>query len=268
MFKNLKQNKKMKSLKLLILPLLGAILLITSCNDETDNMDDTSPDANATPLSAFDEFNAAAVSISFDGDNITIESNALPNHTSPYWESTNPLYIEQIVGDHTTPGFINSRSLTLTVSSSPEKATTSSATGLGAIGISVTGVPIYNGQEGPNIALDLQTSTGFDYAGGHNGPGGYHYHIESSDIDENTTLSYDDEELNGIMADGFLLYGRKCNSTAGYPTALDSSGGHTSATQHSEGETFYHYHIINEYTFASAILLFGNDLQGTPNTIL
>ena len=42
MFKNLKQNKKMKSLKILILPLLGAILLITSCKDETGNIDDNS----------------------------------------------------------------------------------------------------------------------------------------------------------------------------------------------------------------------------------
>lgn len=266
----------MKNLKFSISFLLGAILLITSCSEdqvteeEVEEVaeEETISDAVSTPLSAFDEFNAEAVTISFDGNEITIESNGLPNHTSPYWESTNPLYIDQIVGDHTTPGFITSRTSTLTVSSAPELAVSSSATGLGSIGISVTGVPIFNGEEGQNRALDLQTSTGFDYAGGHNGPSGYHYHIESSDIDENVSLSFDDEELNGIMADGFLIYGRKCNSTQDYPTGLDISGGHMSATQHSDGEAFYHYHIINEYTFASAILLFGNDLQGTPNTIL
>eukprot|EP00657_Telonema_sp_P-1_P007353 TRINITY_DN27169_c0_g1_i1.p1 TRINITY_DN27169_c0_g1~~TRINITY_DN27169_c0_g1_i1.p1 ORF type:complete len:108 (+),score=13.07 TRINITY_DN27169_c0_g1_i1:136-459(+) len=82
-------------------------------------------------------------------------------------------------------------------------------------------------------------STGLDYAGAHNGPGGYHYHLESADVPENTTLSFDDEKLVGIMADGFLLYGRKCNSNGNHPSNLDASGGHTSSTQHSDGAEFY-----------------------------
>jgi uncharacterized FlgJ-related protein len=92
-------------------------------------------------------------------------------------------------------------------------------------------------------------------------------HLESSDVTENTTLSYDDDALVGIMQDGFFLYGRKCNSTGDHPTDLDSSGGHTSRTQHCS-EEHYHYHIINEFYVNSYILLFGVDLQGTPNTIL
>ena len=43
--------------------------------------------------SAFDEFNTASVTISYSGDDVTIVSNALPNHTSPYWATTNSLYI-------------------------------------------------------------------------------------------------------------------------------------------------------------------------------
>ncbi|MEM7654832.1 MAG: YHYH protein [Bacteroidota bacterium] len=220
----------------------------------------------ATPVSAFDEFNPDAVSVSFDGNEITIESTGMPNHTSPYWDSTNVLHIEQTFGDHVTPGTIRSGSFTLTVSASPEQATSSSATGLGAIGISVTGAPIFNDQEGPNRPLDVNTATGFDYAGGHNGPSGYHYHIEAADVPENTSLSYDDEQLVGIMADGFLIYGRR-EMDGSYPTDLDESGGHYGVTQHSNGEEFYHYHIINEFYIGSYILLFGGELQGTPNTI-
>jgi hypothetical protein len=221
-------------------------------------------------LFVFDEFNSTAVTVSFDGDEITIESNGLPNHTSPYWESTNDLYIEQEFGDHVTPGGIRSGSYTLTVLNSPKKATVSSATGLGPIGISVTGAPIFNHQERANEPLDVNTATGFDYAGGHVGPGGYHYHIESADVAENTSsfLSFDDEKLVGIMADGFLIYGRKCSSISNHPNDLDVSGGHISATQHSDGKEFYHYHIINEFYINSYILLFGVDLQGSPSGIM
>lgn len=163
----------------------------------------------------------------------------MPNHTSPYWPTDNPLYIEQTFGDHTTPGFINEESYTVTLPLCPEIASTSSATGLGAIGIAVTGAPIFNDQEGPNVAFDEPTATGLDYAGGHNGPGGYHYHLEAGNVPENTTLSYDDSQLVGIMSDGFLLYGRT-ELDGSYPTDLDESGGHFGVTQHSDGAEIYH----------------------------
>lgn len=261
----------MKYTRFTFLPLLGAVLFISSCSDDnesTDEPDDPST-AVSTPLSAFDEFNTDAVTISYDGDQITIDSSGLPNHTSPYWEETSPLYIEAVVATRLTPGRIGGdRSISVTVPSAPEIAASSSATGLGPIGISVTGVPIFNDTEGPNVPLEEQIAQTFDYAGAHNGPSGYHYHVESSDVAENTVLSFDDEKLVGIMADGFLIYGRKCNSTGDHPTDLDVSGGHSSASQHSNGEAFYHYHIINEFYLGSIIALFAVDLQGTPNSIM
>ena len=298
----------MKYYVLSIVALIGALFLITSCGDDegscvesswyedadgdglgnpdvsqsacdqpsgyvADNSDtdDTggSLAAGSTPVSAFDEFNSDAVTISFDGGDITIESNGLPNHTSPFYATDNSLYIDPVVADPEamSPGKIREGNLSVTVSAAPVKAASSTATGLGAIGISVTGAPIFNGQEGPTASLSEQIAVGFDYAGGHMGPTGYHYHTESVDVEENTTLSHDDEKLVGIMSDGFLLYGRKCNATDDYPSDLDASGGHTSSTQHSDGGEFYHYHIINEFYIGSYILLFEGDLQGTPNSI-
>lgn len=236
-------------------------------NTDTDDTGNSSTESS-TPLSAFDEFNPDAVTISYDGDEITIESNGLPNHTSPYWMETDPLYIDQVVATRLTPGKIGSGSFIVTVPSAPELAASSTATGLGPIGISVTGVPIFNDTEGPNRPLEEQIAETFDYAGAHNGPSGYHYHIESSNVPENTVLSHDDESLVGIMADGFLIYGRKCNSTGDHPMDLDASGGHRSSTQHSDGEEFYHYHIINEFYLGTIIALFAGDLQGTPNVIM
>ncbi|TXF88551.1 YHYH protein [Neolewinella aurantiaca] len=239
--------------------------------DNSDS-DDTggSSATGSTPVSAFDDFNADAVTVSFDGDEITIESNALPHHTSPYWDASNSLYIDPVVAveSEMSPGRINEGSYTVTVPASPQKASNTSATGLGAIGISITGAPIFNDEEGPNVALSENVASGFDYAGGHMGPTGYHYHLEAADVSENTLLSHDDDALVGILQDGFLIYGRRCNSTGDHPTDLDESGGHTSSTQHSDGEEFYHCHIINEFYIGSYILLFGVDLQGTPNAIM
>jgi hypothetical protein len=295
----------MKYLTFSILLLIGSLVFLSSCDDDEDlciettwyedadgdglgnasmslsacdqpdgyvadnsDTDDTGSVSVGTPLSAFDEFNPESVTISFDGNEVTIESTGLPNHTSPYWEETNPLHIDQVVGDHVTPGFIREGSFTVTLPLYPQKASSSSATGLGAIGIAVSGPPIFNDEEGQNRALDEPTALGLDYAGAHNGPSGYHYHLESADVTENTTLSHDDEKLVGIMADGFLIYGRKCNHIGDHPTDLDESGGHSSPTQHSDGEEFYHYHIINEFYINSYIILFGGDLQGTPNSIM
>lgn len=224
----------------------------------------------ATPLSAFDEFNPSSVIISFEEDEITIESNGYPNHTTPYWQETDSLYIKPVVAVAQTPGRIGShrdRSHTLTVSAKPGLAIKSTSTGLGAIGIAVTGVPIFNDSEGPGRPLEEEIAETFDYAGGHVGPSGYHYHSEALDVPENTLLSHDDEKLVGIMADGFLLYGRK-EMDGSYPTNLDASGGHFGPTPHSGGEEIYHYHIVNKYYFGNLIVLFGGDFMGSPNNIL
>ena len=245
------------------------VYTVIACTNSDDKATiEETPVGVATPVVAFDEFNTNAVTVSFDGDEITIESNGVPNHTSPYWAETDPLYIEPIVAQALTPGRIGgNRSYTLTVPAAPQLAPTSTATGLGAIGIAVTGVPIFNDLEGDNRPIEEMIAETFDYAGAHNGPSGYHYHIESSDIPENTVLSHDDEMLVGIMADGFLLYGRR-EIDGSYPVDLDESGGHFGVTPHSDGAEIYHYHIVNEYYFGSVIALFAGDLQGSPNSIL
>ena len=46
-------------------------------------------DAGASGLhAAFSEFDPDNVTIMLDGDEVVIESNGLPNHTSPYWSNT------------------------------------------------------------------------------------------------------------------------------------------------------------------------------------
>jgi hypothetical protein len=232
------------------------ISLLTACGDDGDAQEGA--DAELHP--AFAEFDSDNTEISVSGSEVLIETNGLPNHTSPYWSPDHPLYVAPTVASGLAPGFIDdfSGSFSLRVSASPQRASSTTATGLGAIGIAVSGSVIYNDQEGPNVPLD-DAATSLDYSGAHTGPMSYHYHLEP------TAWSSDDDALIGIIADGFFLYGRRC-ADGEYPTDLDASGGHTCPTIHNEaGE--YHYHIQNERYLDTYYILFPGDYQGTPNSI-
>lgn len=250
----------------------------------SDNTD-TDDAANTNTLhEAFADFDANNLDIALSGDNVVIQTNGLPNHTSPYWSNTtsrsttdpmgNTLTTPAAAEDHENfaepivtsyemmaPGNIDdfNGSYSLTVSANPQLASSSSATGLGAIGIAISGAMIYNDEEGPNVPLDDAVGS-LDYTAAHTGPQSYHYHLETK------AWSEDDDALIGIIADGFFLYGRKCNSTGTYPTDLDASGGHTSTTQHTTTAE-YHYHIQNELYLNSYYILFPGDYQGTPSNI-
>jgi hypothetical protein len=83
---------------------------------------------------------------------------------------------------------------------------------------------------------------------------------------EPVAFSDDDDNLIGVIADGFFLYGRKCTSTDDYPDDLDASGGHTNTTKYNT-EAEYHYHIENELYLNQYYILFPGDYQGTANAV-
>lgn len=227
----------------------------SACTEDNTN-------TNTALHAAFAEFDSSSFTIYMDGNEVVLETDGLPNHTSPYWSTSHPLYVAPIVTTTASmaPGNIDNfnGSYTLRVSSSPEKATSSSSTGLGAIGFAVSGAVIYNDEEGPNIPLDNAVGS-LDYTAAHTGPQSYHYHLEPK------AWSNDDDKLIGIMADGFFLYGRK-DIDGTYPSDLDASGGHFGPTAHNpDGE--YHYHIQNTLYLNQYYILFPGDYQGTPNGI-
>lgn len=237
-------------------------VIILSCSSS----DDDTVDPVATELhAAFADFDENNIDIYLSGSNVVIETNGLPNHTTPYYSESHPLYVAPTVTSiaQMTPTRIDTSGrifdASLTVSQTPSLASSSSATQLGAVGIAVSGAFIYNDQEG-NGPLS-SAAGGLDYTGGHIGPSQYHYHLEPK------AFSNDDENLLGIISDGFFIYGRKCNSTGTYPTDLDASGGHTSTTQHTTTAE-YHYHIINElYTTTGSYIVFAGPYKGSPNAI-
>lgn len=244
---------------------LAATMSLYSCDKDSTSTDTNTNNGTSTGTlhTAFGDFDATNTTIYLDGTTVVIETNGLPNHTSPYWSPSHALYVAPTVtnASEMAPGYIDNfnGSYTLRVPSSPAKASSTSRTGLGAIGIAVSGSVIYNDEEGPNVPLD-NAAGGLDYSGAHTGPQSYHYHLEPK------AWSNDDDKLIGVISDGFFLYGRKCNSTGTYPTDLDASGGHTSTTQHNTTAE-YHYHIQNELYLNQFYILFPGDYQGTPNAI-
>ncbi|MGJ8693905.1 MAG: YHYH protein [Thalassotalea sp.] len=257
----------------------GSSSTVNDSTNTSDNTDITDTSSTGSLHTAYSEFDNSNVEIVLNGANVIIETNGLPNHTSPYWSSTNSrstnghttaaasvnheLFVEPSVTsfEKMAPGNIDdfNGTYTLTVANSPSKATTSSATGLGAIGIAVSGSVIYNDEEGPGIPLDGAASS-LDFNGAHTGPQSFHYHLEP------ISFSDDDSNLVGVIADGFFLYGRKCNSTGDYPADLDASGGHTAMTQHSI-DAEYHYHIQNELYLNAYYILFPGNYQGSASAI-
>ncbi len=237
--------------------------VFAACSSEAEIEDETT--IVTTLHNAFAEFDTNETTVYLSGTNVVIETTGLPNHTTPYWSEGHPLYVAPTVTSaaEMTPTRIDTsgrdNSSSITVSSSPNLASTTTATALGAIGVAVSGAYLYNDQEG-NGALDAAVGS-LDYSGAHIGPTDYHYHLEP------LAFSDDDDHLNGIISDGFFIYGRKCNSTGTYPTNLDASGGHTSTTQHTDTAE-YHYHIINElYSTTGRYIIFVGPYQGIPNAI-
>lgn len=250
---------KTKSIK--VTSILAIFLAVfTSCSSNEDIIEDTETDTTdvVTELhTAFAEFNTDATDIylSDDGTTITIETTGLPNHETVYWGESNDLYKDE-PDVETTPSIMssNNNAVTITVDATPDLDGSSVSTELNTIGIAVSGASIFNDSEG-NGPLDAAAAS-LDWTGAHIGPGVYHYHLEPK------AFSDDDENLVGILLDGVFLYGRKCNSTGTYPTDLDSSGGHTSTTQHTTTEE-YHYHIINElYSTTGSYIAFAGPFQG------
>lgn len=259
--------KKFKSLSSGVLAV--AVLFGAACDSgDEDESADVSGGTEGSEGSdelhpAFAEFDVDSFTISIDGSEVVIETHGLPNHVSPYWSETHELFVEPTATNYESmaPGNIDdfAGSYELRIPVSPTLADSSTATGLGAIGMAVSGSVIYNDEEGPNVPLDDAVPS-LDFTAAHTGPQSYHYHLEPK------AWSDDDDALIGVMADGFFLYGRRCNSTGEYPTDLDASGGHECPTQHTSTAE-YHYHIQNDAYLNEYYLLFPGDFQGTASAI-
>jgi hypothetical protein len=205
-----------------------------------------------------------ATSITSDGTYITIKSTGEPDHKSIYYPAGNALYeifSGTTFGGNTfvkNPNSISALSYTFKIPANPQVAAVHAATPLGAIGISLNGVPFYNQYAGPNQPLTGEVVS-FDKYWGHPAPGGrYHYHVEPLYL---TTVKTNKSALLGFLLDGFPVYGPEENGAAVTNAMLDAYHGHTSVTaDYPSG--IYHYHINNTDPYIN-----GSGFYGTAGTV-
>lgn len=242
--------------------LLTSIFFV-SCSKSTPSNSTTTPTVNATVPEVYKKIYGAS-SITSDGTYITIKSNGMPDHKSPYYATTHASY-ETFSGTtfggstfSKNPNSIAEKAYTFKIPADPKVASSHAATPLGPIGVSLNGIPFFNQYAGPNQPLTGEIVS-FDRYWGHPAPTGmYHYHVEPLYL---TTVKASKSSLLGFLLDGFPVYGPEENGATVDNAKLDAYHGHTHATaDYPNG--MYHYHITSTDPYIN-----GSGYYGTPGTI-
>lgn len=237
--------------------LLVGTMLVLSCKKNATTT--TTTGTTTTVPEIFKKFNTA-VTISIEGNYVVLKSNGVPDHKSPYfatnhaqyeaYNGTNPNYAKN-------PNSIQTQNFVFKIPINPAKATTSAATPMGPMGISINGVPIYNQYAAGNAPLTNEINSFDQYNGHPQNTGQYHYHVEPLFI----TNAKGRNALIGFLLDGYPVYGPLENGVVLTSSQLDAYHGHTSATaDYPNG--IYHYHITADVPYIN-----GNGFYGTPGTV-
>jgi hypothetical protein len=243
--------------------LMGLTVLTTllfSCKKDSDDTGGGGTTTTTVP-DVYKKIYGAS-SITSDGTYITIKTNGTPDHKSIYYPTTNALY-EAFSGAtfngvtfNKNPNSIATQNFTFKIPANPAVAANHAATPLGAIGVSLNGVPFFNQYAGPNQPLTNEI-TSFDKYWGHpQATGVYHYHVEPLYL---TTIKATKSSLLGFLLDGFPVYGPEENGVA--VTGLDAYHGHTHVTADYPNGV-YHYHVTNTDPYIN-----GSGYYGTPGTV-
>jgi YHYH protein len=251
-------NTKTISFALLAIVVTG---LFSGCKKSADTTTTTTTTTGNEVPAVYKKI-YGATSITSDGTFITIKTTGLPDHKSIYYPVANTLY-ETFSGTTFTgvafqknPNTITQYNYTFKIPLNPIAAAVSQPTALGAIGVSLNGIPFYNQYAGPNQPLTNEVRS-FDQWWGHpTGNGNYHYHVEPTYL---TTVKASRSALLGFLLDGFPVYGPEENGTG--VTGLDAYHGHShTTTDYPNG--IYHYHVTNTDPYIN-----GSGYYGTPGTV-
>lgn len=203
-----------------------------------------------------------ATDVYVDGDYIVIKSTGLPDHKSPYYQGTqwSSLYEAYNGTDGSwsqNPNKIASFSYTFKIPKNPTVNAAHSATPLGAIGVSLNGVPFYNQYAGPSQPLTNEIHSFDQYYGHPQQQGAYHYHAEPFYL----TTKEGKSSLLGFLLDGFPVYGPLENAATLLSADLDVYHGHTAVTaDYPDG--IYHYHTTSDAPYIN-----GSGYYGTLGTV-
>ncbi|BDD00955.1 YHYH protein [Persicobacter psychrovividus] len=250
----------MKTFNAVLFTLIIGFLMACSdgANDVADIMD---PDADQEIPAVYEKIYGAS-RLMLDGDFIVIKTTGMPDHKSVYYPTTSDLY-EPFSGTtfegytfQKNPNTIASFDYTFRIPLNPEKADRHAPTPLGAIGVSLNGVPFFNQYAGPNQPLTDEYKSFDQYLGHPTGNGTFHYHVEPTYL---TTVTAYKSALLGFLLDGFPVYGPEENGAA--VENLDEFHGHSHVTADFP-EGIYHYHVTNEAPYIN-----GNGFYGQAGTV-
>ncbi len=241
--------------------IFASLILILACSDSTAPEDSNSNTNNSNiDLSGLSAYFSDEVTVYTDGNFIVLESNGVPNHPSPYFNSTDSRY-ETYNGNNTNfrlnPNRIAEQDLVLRIPLNPAEASSHQSTSLGPIGMAINGVPLYNQYAAGNQPLTFEIDSFDQYNGHPQQMGGYHYHIEPLYLTDLNGRS----SLIGFLLDGFPVYGPEEDGASVLNDDLDDYHGHSHATPEFP-DGIYHYHITSDAPYIN-----GGQYFGTPGTV-
>lgn len=236
----------------------------TQNSNNTGNTSSTGTSGTSTNTSTlpdgFKKF-GSNVEVYVEGSNVVIKANSVPDHKSPYFGTGDSQY-EAYNGSNNSfrinPNRIVASQVTYRIPLNPQKASSTQATALGAMGLSLNGVPFYNQYAGPNNQPLTNEINSFDQYNGHpQQQGQYHYHVEPTYL----TKTKGKDALLGYLLDGFPVYGPLENGKTVRNSDLDAFHGHSHATAEYPN-AIYHYHITDADPYIN-----GSGFYGVPGTV-
>lgn len=247
-------------MKALLLTAL-CLLVLAACNKSSSDSSTPSP-ATTTAPAVYSKLYGAG-NVYQEGDVIVIKTTGLPDHKSPYyqgtqWASQYEAYNGSNASFAINPNRIASAAATYRIPANPAVDPAHAATPLGAIGVSLNGVPFFNQYAGPNNQPLTGEINSFDQYGGHpQQQGVYHYHVEPTYL----TATKGNNTLLGFLLDGFPVYGPVENGAVVTNASLDVYHGHSHATPDYPNGV-YHYHITSQSPYIN-----GSGFYGKAGTV-
>ncbi|MES2274395.1 MAG: YHYH protein [Bacteroidota bacterium] len=247
-----------------LVALLMLVAIIIACKKDQASTDDTAGGTiSRDNIPAVYKKIYGATDMYIQGDYLVIKTTGLPDHKTPYYTGTAwaTAKYEAYNGTNTAfilnPNRIAEADATFKIPLNPKVASTHAATPLGAMGVALNGVDIFNQYAAMYSPLTNEANS-FDQYGGHpQQQGVYHYHVEPTYL----TTAKGKDALMGFLLDGFPVYGPLESGKTITNADLDVYHGHTSVTADYPAG-IYHYHIT-----AADPYINGNGYYGTPGTV-
>jgi len=182
---------------------------------------------------------AGTITVTDQNGTRTIQSNNLPVDAKlGDWPMTKYSLLTAI---DQNPGTPSARVMTFALQSPATVAASPTCVGMGAIGITLNGVVLYNAVDARGN--DAVANEIVDVFGGHPAMTDYHYHSVPERLDA-AAGSDGHSGIIGYIRDGFALYGyHGVGGTELSNSDLDECHGH------SHGALGYHYHATMEYPY-------------------